>query len=109
MNPAVCATGVVPSDPRVTVHVVPEMFVTATSSPVLPDAVSATWNWVGGVAVLDAAGNPADEATVHDSDVPPAGADVPPVETVVVGWLANSSKANFTPPSLPPLSPAMRH
>ena len=32
VNPAVCATGVVDSAPRVTVHVVPETFVTAIIS-----------------------------------------------------------------------------
>jgi hypothetical protein len=35
-----------------------------------------------------AAGKLDDDATVHDSCVPPAGAVVPPDETVVWGWLA---------------------
>ena len=57
VNPAVCATGVVPSAPRVTVHVVPLTLVTAMISLPAPAATSTTWNWVGGIAVEDAAGN----------------------------------------------------
>ena len=34
VNPAACATGVVDSAPRVTVHVVPDTFVTAMISDV---------------------------------------------------------------------------
>jgi hypothetical protein len=59
--------------------------VTAISSVVYPVAVSATWNWVGGVAELLAAGNPDEDATVHVSLLPDAGAVVPPEETVVAG------------------------
>ena len=88
VNPAACATVAVFSAPLVTVHVVPETLVTAMISPVFPFAVSATWNWVGGVAVFDAAGNDADDATVQLSLVPDAGAVVPPEETVVDGWFA---------------------
>ena len=82
VNPAVCATGVVDSAPRVTVHVVPDTLATAMISPVFPGAVSHTWNWV---TPVDAAGNADDDATVHVSCVPDDGASVPPEETVVTG------------------------
>ena len=74
-----------------TVHVVPDTLVTAMISLVFPDAWSATWNWVGGDAPDDAAGNPEDEVTVHVSLLPDGGAVVPPEETVVVGRFANNS------------------
>ena len=54
MNPAECATGVVPSAPRVTVHVVPEMLVTRMISEFRE--MSAMWHWVGGVAEDETAG-----------------------------------------------------
>jgi hypothetical protein len=81
VNPALCGTGVVPSAPLVTVHVAPDTLVTAMVSEF--SAMSATWNCVGGAAELDAAGNDDEEETVHVSVVPPAGAVVPPDETVV--------------------------
>src|ERR1017187_9674720 len=65
VNPAVCPTAVVPSAPLVTDHVVPATLVMVISSA--GSAGSATWNWVGGVALLLAAGNPDDDATVHVS------------------------------------------
>ena len=65
MNPAVCVTGVVPSAPLVTVHVVPLMLVTAIIS--LLAEMSATWHCVGGVPVLETAGNDEEDATVHVS------------------------------------------
>ena len=86
VNPAEWVTGVVDSAPRVTVHVDPETFVTAIISDVA--AGSPTWNWETPVA---AGGKLRDEATVHVSGVPLAGASVPPLETVVDGVLANSS------------------
>jgi hypothetical protein len=46
-------------------------------------AISATCIWVGGVAELDTAGKVDDEATVHVSVVPDAGALVPPELTTV--------------------------
>jgi hypothetical protein len=82
VNPAVWATGVVPSAPRVTVQVVPDTLVTAMISLVFPEAVSATWNCV---TPVDAAGKDDDDATVQDSLVPEPGAVVPPEETVVWG------------------------
>jgi hypothetical protein len=84
VNPDAWVTGVVPSAPRVTVHVVPETLVTSISSEVA--AGSATWNWYTPVA---AAGNSAEDATVNVSDVSAAGASVPPDETVVYALLAN--------------------
>jgi hypothetical protein len=66
----------------VTVHVVPETLVTIMISEGC--ALSATRNWL---VPVTAAGKPAELATVHVSDVPPAGAVVPPDETVVVGPL----------------------
>jgi hypothetical protein len=89
-NPEECATGVVPSAPRVTLHVVPETFVTRMISLVFPVAVSATWNWVTPVL---APGKLDDDETVQVSVVPPAGAVVPPETTVVWGWLAKVSLA----------------
>jgi hypothetical protein len=77
----------------VTVHVVPDTVVTAMISLVFPVAVSATWNWVGGVPPEFAPGNDAEDVTVHDSTVPEDGAVVPPETTVVSGWLANVSIA----------------
>jgi hypothetical protein len=56
-------------------------------------AGSLTWNWLGGLALLDAAGNVAEEATVHVSAVPGAGTSPPPLVTVVEGWLAKTSAA----------------
>jgi hypothetical protein len=90
VNPAVCATGAVDSAPRVTVHDVPDTAVTAIISAAVTDvAGSATWNcWLPLIA-----GNDADDATVHVSTVPGAGAVVPPEETVVAAWLVNSSTA----------------
>src|SRR5579859_4963458 len=90
-NPLACATGVVPSAPRVTVQVEPETLVTAISS--VGSSGSMTWNCVGGVALFEADGNPAyPPAMVHDSEVPLTGAVVPPDETVVdVAGLAHSS------------------
>jgi hypothetical protein len=67
----------------VTVNTDPATFVTAISS--LGAAGSATWNWVGGLAPLDAAGNETGEATVQDC-VPLVA--VCAVATVVEGWLA---------------------
>ena len=81
MNPAEWATGVVPSAPLVTVQVVPEMLLTRMISEFA--AISATCIWVGGVAELDTAGKVDDEATVHVSVVPDAGALVPPELTTV--------------------------
>lgn len=98
MNPAEWATGVVLSAPLVTVQVVPETLVTVMISVFA--AASATWNWVGGVALLDAAGNVEDEATVQVSCVPDAGAVVPPEATVVDGRLLNSSVATRPPPQI---------
>jgi hypothetical protein len=72
----------------VTVHVVPATFVTRIISDVLAVAVSATWNWVGGEADDDAAGNVADDDTTQVSTVPADGASVPPDRTDVDGWLA---------------------
>jgi hypothetical protein len=88
------------SAPRVTVHVVPETFVTATISEQADGFESTTWNWVGGVAVEEAAANRADDATVHVCTVPEAGAVVPPETTVVDAWFVNSSVATPAPLSL---------
>jgi hypothetical protein len=100
VKPAEWVTGVVAgvSAPRVTVHVVPLTFVTAMISEVLPEAVSQTWNWAGGAADDDAAGNPEDDATVHVSTVPAAGAPVPPEDTVVSAWLVKISVTGIDPP-----------
>ena len=76
VNPAACATGVVPSAPLITVQVRPDTFVTRMIS--LARAGSEMWNWVGCVAPEDATGNDPDDATVHDWLVPGAGASVPP-------------------------------
>jgi hypothetical protein len=86
VNPAAWATGVVPSAPRITVHVVPATLVTAMIS--LARDGSLTWNWVGGAAELLAAGNDDDDDTVHVSVVPAAGLVAPPEATVVCGRLA---------------------
>lgn len=83
------------SAPRITVHVVPETFVTA----IISDGAlgSATWNWETPVA---AAPNMAEDATVHVSCVPCAGASVPPEVTVVVArFAAKSSVAIGLPQS----------
>ena len=90
-----CATGVLLSAPLVTLQVVPDTLVTRTISPVFPDAVSATWNWVTPVL---AAGKLDDDATVHVSVVPDDGAVVPPDETVVWGWLAKDSAVTHALP-----------
>ena len=50
--------------------------------------MSATWNCD---TPDDAAGKDADDATVHDWDVPGEGASVPPEVTVVDAWLAKTS------------------
>jgi hypothetical protein len=42
VNPLACATGVVPSAPRVTVHVTPDTLVTSTISDELAEAASTT-------------------------------------------------------------------
>ena len=97
VNPVVWATGVVPSAPRVTVHVVPLTLVTAMISLPAPAAVSTTWNWVGGIAVEDAAGNDVEDATVQFSTVPPDGASVPPEETVVVARSVKISAVTASP------------
>jgi hypothetical protein len=97
VKPAECVTGVVDSEPRVTVHVVPDTFVTRTTSD--GAAGSATWNFVAGVTVLDAAGKDADDVTVHVSWVPPEGALVPPLGTVVAALFAYSSSA-IRPPGM---------
>ncbi len=83
VNPAECATGVVPSAPRVTVNIDPATFVTAISS--VGASGSAMWNWVGGLAALDAAGNEIGDATVQDW-VPLVA--VCAAATVVEGWFA---------------------
>ena len=88
VNPAACATGVVPSAPRVTVHETPEIAVTAMISVEAAGAVSAIWNWVAPVSTV---GNEADEATAHVSTVPCAGESVPPLVTVVDGRSAKTS------------------
>lgn len=87
LKPAECVTGIVPSEPRVTPHTVPVTAVTAMIS--LVATVSATLKPVDGMADSDAEGNGVLDATVHCSDVPDAGAPVPPVVTVVSGWFAN--------------------
>src|SRR5258708_747479 len=97
VNPDACTTGALPSAPRITVHVVPDTACTASISDGW--AGSATWNCC---APNFTAANDADDATVHDSTVPPAGADVPPEETVVDGLLAKTSsgmKATAQPSS----------
>ena len=86
MNPEAWTTGVVDSAPLVTVHVVPDTFVTAMIS--VGAAGSATWNWE---TPVDAVPNIADEATVHVSCVPGEGASVPPEVTVVVARFAEKS------------------
>ena len=91
VNPLVWVTGVVPSVPRMTVHVVPVTFVTSTIS--VGAAGSCTRNCVPAAVVT--AGNVAEDATVHDSDVPAAGAVVPPLETVVELAFANRSTATY--------------
>ena len=73
--------------------------VTAIISLPAPAAVSTTWNWVGGIAVEDAAGNDDDEATVQFCTVPPEGASVPPEETVVVARSVKISAVTAGPPS----------
>jgi hypothetical protein len=80
MNPVACITGVLPSAPLVTVHVVPETFVTAIDS--VGAAGSATWKPLP--ADVDAVGNDADDVTCHVSDVPEAGAVDPVLPTAVV-------------------------
>jgi hypothetical protein len=67
----------------VTVKTDPATFVTAISS--VGASGSATWNWVGGDAPLDAAGNEIGDATVHDW-VPLVA--VWAAATVVEGWFA---------------------
>src|SRR5258708_7126157 len=86
VNPDACATGTLPSAPRITVHVVPDTACTASISDGW--AGSATWNCC---APYFTAGNDADDVTVHVSAVPAAGAVVPPEETVVDGLLAKTS------------------
>ena len=76
------------SAPRVTVHVVPETFVTRMISE--GSAVSATWNWY---TPVDADGKLDEDATVHVSEVPGAGASVPPLLTTVLGRFENVSVA----------------
>src|ERR1017187_7648062 len=90
-NPPVCATGVVPSAPRVTVHdwddpVPPGAMVTRNFSD--GSNGSQTLNWItpateaGNAPPLTptfAMGNAPVVFTVHDSTVPAAGAVVPPV------------------------------
>src|SRR5215472_14404864 len=88
-NPAACATGVVDSAPRVTVHdweppVPPGATVTSISSD--GSAGSATWNFV---AFTAATGNAVVTLTVHDSLVPEPGAVVPPLLTVPAASLVN--------------------
>ena len=51
------------------------------------------WNRDGGEAPEVADGNAEEDETVHDWEVPDAGASVPPEVTTVDGWLANSSTA----------------
>src|SRR5689334_4038332 len=83
-----------------TVHVVPEMLITEMTSEF--SAMSATWICVGGVAEDDTAGNPVDDATVHVSCVPDAGAVVPPDETIVAGRFPKTSTAiRVLPPRYP--------
>jgi hypothetical protein len=67
----------------VTVNIDPATFVTAISS--VGAAGSAIWNWVGGLAPFDAAGNETGDATVQDC-VPLVA--VWAAATVVEGWLA---------------------
>jgi hypothetical protein len=95
---------------------VPDTFVTSIHS--VGTAGSTTRNTVGGTAAFDAAGNAADDATVHDSDVPAAGAVVPPDETVVDALSANRSRGIgrqvseiWTPaaPAEPPVMKLMRY
>jgi hypothetical protein len=72
---------------------VPETSVQATSSDAA--AGSAKWNWVGGVALLEAAGNADDEVTVHDSTVPPAGEVVPLAPVAVVEAMSVKSSSGI--------------
>jgi hypothetical protein len=55
---------------------------------------------VGGDAAVLAAGNPVDPETVQLCDVPALTAVVPPLLTVVLAWLANSSMPAMTLPGL---------
>jgi hypothetical protein len=82
---------VLPSAPRVTVQIAPEVSVTAMTSA--GRAVSATWKVVGRDAVEAAVGNTPGLATVHVSDVPAAGALMPPELTTVCASLLKTSSA----------------
>ena len=70
-----------PSAPRVTVQLAPEVSVTAMTS--VGNAGSATWKVVGRGAVEDEMGNALGVATIHVSDEPPAAALAPPELTTV--------------------------
>jgi len=80
----------------VTVQVVPDTLVTCIHS--VGRAGSTTRNALAGTVLFDAAGNAAEDATVHDSEVPAAGAVVPPDDTVVAALSANSSSGTVPAP-----------